>query len=107
MTIYRNGVAIELTRDERYQTWLDWHRDCLREDILDTINEEEETGLSFSSFAKHGYSCEIDFRSAFIEECLPIVEKMVNNGVFSLDAAQETVQDLAGKWNYNLYAEVV
>ena len=106
MTIYRNGVAIELTYMEKYQTWLEWHTTCLREDIRSIIDDEEETGLSFSSFAEHGYSSEKEFRSAFVEECFPEVDKMVNNGVFSLDAARETVQDLAGKWNYNLYTEV-
>jgi hypothetical protein len=41
MKIVRDGKEIELTHDEVYTAYREYHTDCLKEDILGTISQME------------------------------------------------------------------
>ena len=96
MTIYRDGKAIELTEEELMKAWNIVSGQNLKYDIEEQIDFQLECdGLSFESFKKHGYGSEDDFRSAFVEECFPLVQERMDDGWSRQGAIEETISDFA------------
>ena len=96
MTITRDGNAIELTEEELYQAYNTVRLEHLRMDIDNDIdNWATFNKINFDFFETHGHSSADEFRSAFIDECVPLVDERVDNGWSYSAAIEQIILELA------------
>lgn len=102
MTIYREGKAIELTRNEMLKAYNEIQKDGRKSMIEDKI---EDAGFSFDSFSEFDYESEDAFRNDFTDEVFKLFEDYYYNMNYSEQAAideaiESTAKEYSLEYNY-------